>query len=699
MVVPAVPEIIEEEIETAVDSRNDSLPSLRELGPPDLVHLVKQSIKSGNKQSGVYHHVTGIDASSSASLAAYVNTIIYSPNDKSSKVISGLYCCYNAFSRLDMRVEVKIPGGVESYCIDERGDKRVASDALWMETFLCGVLRAYAYADDGGGESIKKIIGVRRFDPITSTEMEHKFLDAAERLFFKGPQLGSEPEVQVPNIASNHLTTGLISYIHTTGRYTSGINLFEKLRTRDLEVSSLLARVMISADEEVQAVKLLHDAIAKLPMDYSLLDCQATFCQSKGRLDWALECAKRGVTAAPSEFGTWARLAEVYVNMEQWDLALLTLNSCPMFTYNDKDFPRMPEPAHVLLPVLRESMLDEIDEPTNYDGDQVHQSLRKLHAAGYKGTFLKAYSLLTEITAKIGWDQLLRVRSQVFVMEEEYRSEKQTGSNPNPNPNASTVALRGTPSPVINGTTKTESHTNGDADSQADDEETLHEKPISPTSPFSPPNSATIAQGSIEKPEHTITPEIVKSGGDDSSHDSPASGPQYTQFHNKRLCERWLDNLFMVLYEDLRIYTIWRTDMARAQSESSDYRKSAEEWEILGELAERLHHFPEAVEAYQACLRVRFSPKAMKGVLRMYEEKGRSGEVLQAMIRLIAWQYRWYSEFSPSLLRTVRKLIENEGAVKVRSIVQATSLPQPVLDLTHRYVELCVAFRSSGSEG
>lgn len=453
--------------------------------------------------------------------------------------------------------------------------------------------------------------------------------------------------MQVPNIASNHLTTGLISYIHTTGRYTSGINLFEKLCTRDLEVSSLLAKVMISADEEVQAVKLMHDGIAKLPMDYSLLDCQATFCQSKGRLDWALECAKRGVTAAPSEFGTWARLAEVYVGLELWDLALLTLNSCPMFTYNDKDFPRMPEPAHVLLPVLRESILDEIDEPTNYDGDQVHHSLRKLHAAGYKGTFLKAYSLLTEITAKIGWDQLLRVRSQVFVMEEEYRSEKQTGSTQNAtNPNASTVALRGTPSPIMNGNTKPENHPNGEIGSHADDEETLHEKQISPTSPFSPPNSATIADGSIEKPEHTITPEVAKAGSDDTSADPPAAAPTYTQIHNKRLCERWLDNLFMVLYEDLRIYTIWRTDMARAQSESSDYRKSAEEWEILGELAERLHHFPEAVEAYQACLRVRFSPKAMKGVLRMYEEKGKNSEVLQAMIRLIAWQYRWYSEVS-----------------------------------------------------
>lgn len=42
--------IVEEEIDTAVESRNDSLPTLRELGPPDLVHLVKQSVKSGNKQ-------------------------------------------------------------------------------------------------------------------------------------------------------------------------------------------------------------------------------------------------------------------------------------------------------------------------------------------------------------------------------------------------------------------------------------------------------------------------------------------------------------------------------------------------------------------------------------------------------------------------------------------------------------------------
>jgi len=276
---------------------------------------------------------------------------------------------------------------------------------------------------------------------------------------------------------------------------------------------------MISADEEVQAVKLLHDSISELPMDYSVLDCQSTFCKRKGRLDWALECAKRSVTAAPSEFGTWAKLAEIYVGLEQWELALLTLNSCPMFTYQDKDAPRMPEPARVLLPVLPESMLDEIDESQqSYDSELVHPSLRKLHAASYKGTFRKAYSLLTEITAKIGWDQLLKVRSQVFVMEEEYRSEKQTGGNhqPIPSQNPSTVALH-SPSPKVNGSTPAAPASDGTVDEE--DGEVRPDTPnTAKTAATAGSNGTTLAgEDSIEKPDHTITSEEVKAGNEEVS--------------------------------------------------------------------------------------------------------------------------------------------------------------------------------------
>jgi hypothetical protein len=106
----------------------------------------------------------------------------------------------------------------------------------------------------------------------------------------------------------------------------------------------------------------------------------------------------------------------------------------------------------------------------------------------------------------------------------------------------------------------------------------------------------------------------------------------------------------------------------------------------------------------------------MRGILKMYENRNDTRGMLGSLIRLIAWQYRWYSEvcfffelfsdrtmtncvqFSPELLYLIRKLIEDEGAVKVRSIVQATNLPQPVLDLTHQYCQLCATFRSSGSD-
>lgn len=106
----------------------------------------------------------------------------------------------------------------------------------------------------------------------------------------------------------------------------------------------------------------------------------------------------------------------------------------------------------------------------------------------------------------------------------------------------------------------------------------------------------------------------------------------------------------MVLYEDLRVYTIWRTEMAQYRQQSMLYKKSAAEWEILGELAERLHHNPEAIEAYQQCLDVRFSPKAMRGILKMYERENDTRGMLSALIRLIAWQYRWYSEVRPKSL-------------------------------------------------
>jgi hypothetical protein len=243
--------------------------------------------------------------------------------------------------------------------------------------------------------------------------------------------------------------------------------------------------------------------------------------------------------------------------------------------------------------------------------------------------------LLTEITKKIGWDQLLKIRSQVFVMEEEYRNEKQAvGSSSR---NASTVALRGTDTPQPNA--------NGDANEDEESEEAEGSQPNG-----EPRAESSHLEPDVSKPSSSVTART----NSDTPQPLPPPDPshiQYTQFQHKRLCERWLDNLFMVLYEDLRIYTIWRTESSQYRQQQLVYKKTAEEWEILGALAERLHHNEEAVEAWQSCLGMKFSPKAMRGLLGKYEPTGDARQIVGALIRLIAWQFRWYSEVSSSSTR------------------------------------------------
>lgn len=394
-----------------------------------------------------------------------------------------------------------------------------------------------------------------------------------------GWQLGSDSIVQVPNNVSNHLTAGLLKYLETTGRYASGINLFEKLRTQNIEVSSLLAKVLFMANEEVQGVRILHQALKESPMDYVMLDTQAEFLlkkalspsatpeQKEERLRMALGCADRSTIAAPSEFGTWARLAQVYVAMEDWENALTILNSCPMFTYQDKDAPAMPEPKDVYLPTLPETRLDEIDsEPEARYAEQVDPSLLNLRAALYKGTFKHAYGILTEMAQKIGWDQLLKIRSTVFVMEDEYRTEKSEATQPAQAPrNASTDGLRGTPDPATNG-----DHPASDLDGSS---QGLEE----PIATVDAENDAA-----VEKPTHAIDPGEVKADPD---------AVRQAQIHPPKVAPEVTDRIFSRIRTTSIFPSLTTKGCARDGSTASSWfctkicactRSGAHRWPSLG---------------------------------------------------------------------------------------------------------------------
>ncbi|KAF5356604.1 hypothetical protein D9758_008287 [Tetrapyrgos nigripes] len=727
-----IPELFEVDLGEALTARTEVLSTFRELGPPDLCHVVKSNGRSGQRDVGSYHYISGVDASSSASLAAYINSLTYAIEDNSAwfskgstwKVKNGCYCCFNAFSRVDIRVDVKIPGGVQAYVIDLRGERHEATPELWQETYVSALLRAILYSDDPN----YWLDAYRKLDPITTPEGEIRFLQAAEGLFMKGWQVGSDPEIQVATIISNHLTAGIMKYFGDSGRFQQAANLFEKLTAKEPEVASLLARSYIGMNEEVKAVQIMSSSIQKTPHSYTLLHAQCDLLRSKGRQDWAVKLARQAVNCAPSEFVTWEKVTECWIDLGEFENALLTLNSCPMFTFNGRDVHRNLTPAKVHLPFLK-PIGEILPDRVKTEDDEADPALLRLPAPGLRGTWARAYALLTRLVSQIGWDELLKTRSNVFVMEEEYRMQKahvdvthvQNNNSAGGSGNRVIHEDGTVRDSIISGETTLADHGDG-----GDDDNASTRGIVSPHSPRSasvstgvngsgvgakekdsdnldPPPGIPMIRISTEsdreldgdgeslkkdepvtEPEEDTTkvdvngetkpkvngafdadddksglekPAIAAAGEEDQEKDSSsvqAPGSESFSFSNKRLCERWLDNLFMVLYEDLRVWTIFRAEVAHFKTQHVAYRKTGLEWEILGELGLRLHHKEEAKEAFQRCLDTpRYSQKPWAKLMEMYSDEGDIQRCIQTAIRVAAYQWADYTEMTEIALNLV----------------------------------------------
>jgi hypothetical protein len=277
-----------------------------------------------------------------------------------------------------------------------------------------------------------------------------------------------------------------------------------------------------------------------------------------------------------------------------------------MFTFNERDLHRMPTPLRTHLPIKGFIASSNILDDDAARDNEADIALLRLPAPSLRGTFAKAYTLLTKLTAQIGWDELLRTRSTVFVMEEEYRKHKAHGSidgsqgeqTPRPNnptdDDASTKGMR-SPRPTVHINTNLEK----DSPFKAEDQLEVPQTPI-PTIKISSESDHEREHAALKKmgihangaPENVPSPvqeeqedEVRKSMANDMPDTPTITKPEVAQpadedrtagehgepsnaeselsklpeaepttdtgssFNNKRLCERWLDNLFMSLYE------------------------------------------------------------------------------------------------------------------------------------------------------
>ncbi|CAG8584863.1 2905_t:CDS:2, partial [Scutellospora calospora] len=151
---------------------------------------------------------------------------------------------------------------------------------------------------------------------------------------------------------------------------------------------------------------------------------------------------------------------------------------------------------------------------------------------------------------------------------------------------------------------------------------------------------------------------------------------------------------------DLRVYTVWRSEVAHYKAHQMSYRKTGTEWEILGDLAARLHHKDDAKDAYTRCLDNKFSAKAWLRLLEFYAEEGDVQHALNAVVRLSVYHERWYHEiiYPTAIAYNLNKLIRTEGLSKIHYNLISMNLTPPVAKLVTRYLMFAENFKTPGSD-
>jgi hypothetical protein len=114
-----------------------------------------------------------------------------------------------------------------------------------------------------------------------------------------GWQLGTEPEVQVATVFSNHLTNAIMRYFSDSGRLSEAADFFKLLIDKDPEVAAVLARSYLGTDEEVKAVDIMFSSLTKSTISYGTLLVQIDFLRAKVGVSLFLQLKTVGLICLP----------------------------------------------------------------------------------------------------------------------------------------------------------------------------------------------------------------------------------------------------------------------------------------------------------------------------------------------------------------------------------------------------------------
>lgn len=448
------PRIIEKELGESMKHRTALLPQYKDLGQPDLVHISKYD-KGTKQEIGEYHYSIGIDTSSSVQAFMYLQTIQL--NDKHEATIKhpkiGTYSSYNIFTKGDLRIRCNFPStasptiqfypstpGKLPFNLSEGKDDE-KSKQIWLETSVSCLIRSILLSDD----IRRQLPGMCKYNLFQSTKDAKAAIKSLVKFLPKGASVGCDDIYNHPTVANNLLVDALLKLVTITHYYDLAIEEIKNMSI-DPKFNVLIVRILIMKGDYAKAIQLMHTHFNVSPRDGWMLNEQVELLLKKGRADLAFLPSMRCIESLPTEFKPWQNLIKVHILKKDFKNALLALNSSPMYVNRKKDvFPAL-TPREFDFPEPLEGKIESVWASSDKfgcisgvggivefsDAEEIRkvysEDLQVYEETKLNATFLEAYNLLGIMSKQIGWIELLKLRSNTFVMEDEYNEGQEEES-------------------------------------------------------------------------------------------------------------------------------------------------------------------------------------------------------------------------------------------------------------------------------
>ena len=542
----------------AARTRHVCCGTIDSLGPPDLCYIEKEYTPSsrsslvggllGNSETsnsaaptmparGHYHHVLGLDMSSTAPVATYVANLAATQEPASWlsagswRIASATYCCWDAFSGDDLRVKVTIPGGVHVSILrpDGRGScvEAAVSAESWHRVALSATLRALT--------TPPRVQCLRILPP--SPAPEEELLESARVLLLS---LGSTPTPESglpPHTGSSAwrkadtLAEALFTYFAQSHRFEQAIAFFAPLSSGSSRMGRACGEFAAAAQRELgmhpEAIVFIGGLLQECPTDAGLLIAQGEILLQCHMLPHAEQIALLAVQSCPLRRDGWLLLARAQISARRHVEALHTLNAMPRLLLKAR--PR----AKVAPLALGDGISsDPANSQSAVGGSETDErvdllaTVRGCHEGQMGGvgaarsddrqegeSVEAAYTMLAELAQELGWEGLLDLRSRAFAMA-----------------------------------------TDGDTNDNSLFDGELSDRPVSRDAIRSEDGAhAGVADPSLEQAEAAAAPPqgACTSATGSTSRSVSASCQQ------KPMCHRWLDAIFAQLHLDLVAFESW----------------------------------------------------------------------------------------------------------------------------------------------